>query len=172
MRIICSPTFWDYEQAFRLHRSRTLATRIRYFLLYRIVPVLAAIGLILLNAFDVKAQRQTAGMALGFLIALLWIGVLLLLVPSEEVRRNFKRKAKSDNIVFEIDDDKVLIEDLGFSESRMFWRSFISFVKNDKVALLYYSKECFLLIPTEALSSIEKFELCAIVDRNLKRNIV
>jgi hypothetical protein len=169
MRFSYTFTVWDYGEALRLHRGQKISRRVSHLLLYRVIPVLAAAGLMFLNAFSVKAQLQITGLLLSFAIALLWIGIMLALVPYEAVRIGFKRCAPSVQITASVDDECVLIQTPGISEIKTFWNGFVSFAQNDKISLLYFSEDRFLLFPTGAMPSEQRQELVATIERNLVR---
>ena len=57
----------------------------------------------------------------------------------------------------------------GVSETKRFWNGFLDVVRNDKVILLYTSKDCFIIFPTLSIAAELQAELTATIERNLTR---
>ena len=169
MKFSCKLSFWDYDRALRLHRRQKFSRWVCFLLLYRVVPLLSVVGLVLLGAFDQRAHTLPTWLLLSFAVALLWAGILMAAAPRENVRRAFRRSASMSETSICVDDQGVLIQVPGVSETRMFWKAFLATARDDKVILLYTSKDCFLIFPTNAISVEQQMELSATIERNLAR---
>ena len=162
-------SIWDYDEALRLHRRQKARRLLCFLLLYRIVPFLSLTGLVLLGASDIKAHTLPAWILLSFAIALLWIGILAAFIPRENARRGFRRSALAGQTTINVDGNGVVIQVPGVRETKMFWAGFVAVAQNDKLLLLYTSKNCFLVFPTSAMALEQRVELSATIDRNLTR---
>ena len=169
MKFHCALSIWDYEEALRLHRHQKSGRQVCFLLLYRIVPVLCVVGLVLLGAFDVRTHTLSGWITFSFAIALLWVGIVMALVPRENLRRAFKRNAFAGQISITVDDSCVLIEVPEISETKVFWSGFIDMARSNKVTLLYISKDCFHILPTSAMTAEQQMELSTTIERNLVR---
>jgi hypothetical protein len=160
---------WDYGEASRLHRHQKVGRRVRFQFIYRVVPVFCVVGLVLLGAYDIKAHTLPAWLLLSFAITLLWLGILMAFAPRENVRRAFRRSVTAGQISICVDDEYVLVQVPGVSETKMVWKAFVGIARNDKMILLYTSEDCFLIFPTSAMSMEQQIELNSAIDRNLAR---
>ncbi|HEY1806265.1 MAG TPA: YcxB family protein [Terracidiphilus sp.] len=162
-------SLWDYEEAERLHRSRNAGRQARFILFYRVVPVFSAVGLVLLGAYGPKAQTLPGWLMISFIATLLWVGISFVAAPRTRISRRLKQDAAAAAISISVDDQCVLIEVPGVSETKRVWKSFVDVARNDEVILLYTSKDCFLIFSTRAMSAEQQAELMATIERNLTR---
>jgi len=169
MRFTYSFTVWDYGEALSLHRNQKLSRRVNFALLYRIIPALAVVGLVLLGVYEPKVKTLGAWVGFSFVIAWLWIGIMLAFAPREHIRRGFKRSAPAGQATGSANGECVLGQVPGISESKWFWNGFVDVAQNDKLLLLYTKKDCFLILPTSVMTAEERMELIALIKRNLAR---
>jgi hypothetical protein len=162
-------SLWDYEEAERLHRRQNVGRQARFLLVYRAVPVLSAVGLVLLGAYGSSTPTLPGWLVLSFVAALLWIGILFAFAPRTRISRRVKRDAGAGEIRVCVDDECVLIQNPGVSETKRFWNSFLDVVRNDKVILLYTSKDCFIIFPARNMTAELQAELTATIERSLTR---
>lgn len=160
-------TLDDYGAAMKLHRRQKNSTRIRFFVLYRVVPVLSIAGLVLMSALDVRPQVTSP---ISFGIALLWLGVMLFLAPYYEVREGFKRfcrggQAAPRSLVY-IDDEGIRTEVPEKSETKTLWSGFVSCAGNDSILMFYFNENCFLLIPVREISAEQRKEVDGLLTRH------
>jgi hypothetical protein len=170
MKLDYKLTLDDYRIALKLHRRQETSRGIKFLVLYRAVPLLSVAGLVLMSALDVRPQATSP---ISFGIALLWFGVMFLMVPYYEVREGFKRLCSggvaAPSSFVSIDDEGVRTEVPEKSETRTHWSGFVSFAENDEILLLYFSANCFLPIPVRAISPEQHKELNDFVARYLPK---
>jgi len=163
----CNLSFSDFEEASRLHRRQKTSRWVCFLLLYRIVPVISTAALVLLGAYGPRAHTLPDWSLLSFVVALLWAGILIAAAPRENIRRAIRRSAWKGEASICADDEGILIQIPGVSETRIFWRGILSTAQNEKVNLLYTSKDCFLIFPTSAMSEPQQAELNELVARHV-----
>lgn len=74
--------------------------------------------------------------------------------------RRFYPAAQTDRTIFiDIDDEHILFEAPGVSESKVFWRTIVAFEHEENVALLYMNESKFLMFSTSTLSAAQLAEL-------------
>jgi hypothetical protein len=159
----------DYEEAERLHRRQNVGRQVRFLLVYRVVPILSAVGLVLLGANAPQAPTLPGWLVITFVAALLWIGITSVSAPRVRISRRIKQDATSGELSVYINDECVLIQVPGISETKRFWNSFVDVVHDEKVTLLYTSKDCFTIFPFRAMTADQQAELLTTIDRNLTR---
>lgn len=159
----------DYDEALRLHRRQKASRRVRFLLLYRILPLFCVAGLVVLGALDIRAHTLGNWILLSFAIALLWVGILGVFAPRNNVRCGFKRSAPAGQTTIRVDDECVLSQVPGISETKWFWNGFVGEARDEKLLLLYTSKDCFLIFPASGMTVEQWKELNEIVDRELPR---
>ncbi len=169
MTFNCTLSVGDYDEAFRLHQRQNAGRWVRFLLLYRIAPVLSVVGLVLLGAYGPKTNTLPGWLVLSFASALLWVGIVTGLASRNIARRRHRQNAGQDQCSVFVDDECVLIQVPGVSETKRFWNCFVAVARNDKIILLYTSKDCFVIFPISAMSVEQKMELITIIQRNLAR---
>jgi hypothetical protein len=169
MTFNCTFSVWDYEEAFRLHRRQNTGRRVRFLFLYQLVPVMSVAGLVLLGAYGPTAKTLPGWLVLSFASALLWAGIATGLASRNLARRRFRQNGGRDHCSVDLDDERVLIQVHGVSEMKRFWNGFVAVARNDKIILLYTSKDCFVIFPLSAMSAEQTMELTTIIQRNLTR---
>lgn len=167
MRFGYSFTVWDYGEALKLHRNQKISRRAKFILFYRIVPVLAVVGLVFVGAHEPRVKTLGGWLGLSFVIAWLWIGIMLAFAPRDQVRRGFKRGAPAGHATIGVDEEQVLVEVPGINEAKWFWNGLVGAARNEKLLLLYTNENCFLIFPASGMTAEQWKELNAIVDRKV-----
>jgi hypothetical protein len=163
-------TLADYKAALRLHQREKRSRRIVEFVVYKFMPVLG----FLVIAFEVFEGVVHNNLVWENALRLLVIPIFFLLLPVTRfnlVRKQFKQlfPAGSERLSIDIDDDRIICVKPGSSESKFMWHAIASFSQDEKIAMLYLSKDRFLFFPTAGLSSGERAELQGLVQRNLEK---
>jgi hypothetical protein len=158
----------DYRAAQRLHRIQTLGRRIFWLLLLRIVPVF---GFLVLVSELYSWFARPSGFSQNS-PALLVVPVVLILLPA--INLNLTRKQFNQlfpptgrSLSLDLDDERIICENPGSSESKFLWSAINAFAQNDRVTMLYLDKARFLFFPTSAMTPAQRAELSDLVARHV-----
>jgi hypothetical protein len=169
MRLSYELTLRDFKAAYRLHSRGSFSLRMRPYI-WPTVTLLCIIGLIV---FSVRHDLQIVGLCLsigtGALVGAIGTPILRFINIRKGYKRLFPPHRKDRTATIDIDDERILREIPGMSELRLLWTGLFDFAKDDKVMLLYTNKDCFLMIPTAAMSSEQQLELSECVARHLPK---
>lgn len=167
MKIEFTLTFDIFKAAYALYQRRQLSVR----LMFPISIVILAAGILGAVVVDDKGPYWWLGSLSAGAIGGGFVGTILLpLFRIYAVRRSFRNflpKPVSGRILsFEIDDDQIrtLVPGVGLSEIQ--WSAIYGFAQNEKVTLLYLTKNRFYFFPTTALTPEQRTELNAVVGRH------
>ncbi|MGA9071385.1 MAG: YcxB family protein, partial [Terracidiphilus sp.] len=72
-------------------------------------------------------------------------------------------------LTIDIDDERIIAETPGFSETKILWQAIDRFAQNEKVTMFYTAEIRFIYFPTRSLSDAQRIELNELVARNLVR---
>lgn len=161
-------TLADYKSALVLHQRATRSRRILEFFLYKLMPVLASAAIV----WEIYREVTLNSFAWEHMLRLLVVPAFFMLLPisrSNLIRKQFKQMFPkgSENLSIDINDDRILCENTGSSESRYTWNAITSFAQDEKIAMFYLSAERFLFFPMPGLSLDQVTELRDLVRRNL-----
>ena len=166
MRLEYTLTLKDYKAAFRLHRRQKLSRRLVSWL----GPVLLLIAVVGFVLCSVENNTALAGQAAALFAGSLVFTIGLPLSRSWNVRKSFSRLFPSGQAdrrsKISIDDQGVCRELSGVAELRVLWSGVYGFAQDEKITMLYTSKDCFLLFPTELMSTDQRAELNELVARH------
>jgi hypothetical protein len=174
MKFTYELTLSDYQAAQKLHWRQTFFRRALGFSLYWGGPAACcAIALLVGKRLGIFL----VGMSSGYVLLLGFALGLLVLLPgrttrnARRFRRQFERKFRADqrSASFEIDDHGISSAILGTGEVKFEWSTVVGFAQDDKMTLLYLSREQFLLFSTTVLTPTERTELSQLVSRNLAK---
>ncbi len=163
----------DIKAALRLHAKQDIRRRIRFLIIYEILPVLAIFGLIVPFFLLYIGRRELASIFRNVEEAFIFFPIFFYFYRVEVVRKTYKRffpptrTDRSSNI--DIDNDRIFSRTPGIGEDKYFWTAIVAFAQDDKMTLLYLDENRFLLFPTRALSSEQRIELNELVARNMVR---
>lgn len=166
-------TFSDYKAGQRLYHRQTLGRKLRFAFWNIVIPVLAAIGLVVFVYLAVSHITRHMGMLLGIECALLWITIYYPIAGRRKMRKDFEHlypAARTDEAsAIEIDDDHLLCGIPGVNEVKFFWNAIVDFAQDDWVTLIYVAKDRFFLFPTSAMSPDQRVELNNFISRHIAK---
>ena len=167
----------DFKAAQRLHRRQKLSRRISFVLLYIVLPAVAVLGWLCWPLLNITSDTPVAvSLGLSILdVVLLSFAATLPISREYETRKGFKRLFEAAhgnrNSFVEIDDEHILYDIPGVSESKLSWNAIIDFARDEKVTLFYVSKQAFIVLRTPDLSPEQMIEINDLVARHVvKKN--
>jgi hypothetical protein len=169
MKLEYTLTLADYKGAFRLHRLKKLSRRLMFWL-GPILLLTAVIGFVLCSIENNTAlATQAVALATGSLV--LTIGMPI--SRSWNIRRRFNRlfpSGQRDRISrIEVDDHGIRRELSGVAELRILWNGIYDFAQNEKITMFYTNKDCFLLFPTNLMTTQQRTEVDELVARHMAK---
>jgi hypothetical protein len=169
MRLEYTLALADFKAARALHRRQKLSRR----LIPWTGPILLVISITGLIAGSLMPNLTLASQSFGGILCAIVLTVGMPIQNALGIRRSFNRLFhaghKDRRSVIEIDDEYIARQLSGMSELKVLWTGVYDFIQDDRVALIYTNKDCFLIIPSQAMSSDQRTELDSFVARHAKR---
>ena len=170
MQLTYTLTLSDYKAAIKLHNRQNLGRRLSNIFAGRILP---GIGLFLLiaEAFLAFSENDYLSRNPPGLLIVPFIFALLPIIQANIVRKQFDQlfPPSSRNLSIDLDNERIICDNPGSSESKFLWTIVQQFAQDDKVTMLYISKLRFLFFPTNSMSIEQRTELNELVARNMVR---
>jgi hypothetical protein len=169
MKLDYTLTFADYRASVKLHSRQKFSRRVILFVYIWLAPITA---LLLIVSYLLSPHGELSDGSIAMFAVLLFC-VLLPVMHYREVHKQFKqlfpptRTDRSSSI--DIDDERILSGVPGVSEGKIFWPGILAFAQDDKITMIYLSEDKFLFFPTSTMSSVQRSELIALVERNMVR---
>jgi hypothetical protein len=173
MNFSVSITLEDYQEAMKLHRSQKLTRRLCHYLPYFILLFAAAAIFVFLAFFDTRQSPPSISesvCAVLFFAMALWLPIGRRQIIRKRFGEVYPPGQTDKTVSVDIDDDRVVYSHPGFIEAKYSWSTILDTVQNNKLTLLYVSKNCFLLIPVTLLLAAERSEFNALIARHLARS--
>jgi len=163
-------TIENYRAALALHARQKWARRLGYLSMYWFLPFCGLLTLAYEAYLVFKGQLSFTDNQSWKLV----VPVVMLVLPLSQknlVRKQFKLMFPSENrtLNIDIDDERIIVENPGSSESTFTWNGILSFAQDEKFAILFVTKGRFLFFPTQGLSPEQRIELQELTDRHLPR---
>jgi hypothetical protein len=169
MKLTYTLTLADFNAAFRLHRRQK---RYRRFALY-VWPLLTLACLVGFVAFGAARRLDLMGYCLaigaGALVGSIASPILRIINIRKSYDRLFPSTRTDRSSRVDIDDECIVREIPGMSQLKIPWSGLFGFVQDERITLLYMNKDCFLMVPTQALSPAQRVELDDLVARHLSK---
>ena len=172
MQVSYKLTYSDYKNAVRLHYSK----KGKWTSPMGLFSLMPAIGSLLILCALVEYFHDKNRFLASNPPALAFIPLFFLLFPvlySFALRKQFKRSSphgKTDRqLTIDIDDERIIVEAPGLSETKVFWQAIDRFAQNEKVTMLYIAEMRFIYFPTRSLSDAQRTELNDLVARHLAK---
>jgi len=156
----------DFKAGRRLHRRQKLVRRI----LPYTWPILTFICLIGAFVFSGTSHKELFGQcfAIGFGALVASIGQPIL--QFFNIRKSYSRlfhSGRTDRRSFvDINDEYIVRRLAEMSELKILWSGVFGFAQDEKITMIYTNKDCFLLIPTQAMTPAQRIELDELVVRH------
>lgn len=156
----------NYRSALALHyRSKgRWRSPLNLFILFPAIGLFYFIG-DMIHAF----RHDSVGSDRGQLILSLCMMALPLLYiysTGKQFKSMFARSSTDTSLSIDINDQRILTEMPGFTETTILWKAVVKFAQNEKVTLFYLAEVRFLFVPTNAFSVEQRTELRDIVTRH------
>lgn len=169
MQLKYTLTLADFKAAYRLHRRQEFSRRISIFI-WPTLTLLCVIGFVV---FSMLQRVNLAGDCLAVGAGAIVVAVGTPILRSVNIRKGYRRLFPPSRTVrsshLDIDDERIVRENPGVSELKIPWSGLYGFAQDEQVTMLYTNKDCFLIIPTQALSSEQRSELNDLVARHLPK---
>jgi hypothetical protein len=169
MKLTYELTLADFNAAFRLHRSQKLSRRMVLYV-WPLLTLVCAVGFVIFGAFHrLELMGDCFVVGTGALVVTIGAPVLRFINLHRSYKRLYppKRTDRSNHI--DIDDERIVREIPGLSQLKVLWSGLFGFAQDEKITLLYTNKDCFLMIPSQALSLAQRAELNDLVARHLPK---
>ena len=167
MKVEYTLTLADFKAARRLHRGQKLSRRVGPY----ICPILTVVCLVGAIVFSETRRSELFAQCFGLGAGALVCSIGLPIQRFFNIRRSFKRlfpPGQTDRTSsMDIDDDRILRQLYGVSELKVLWTGVFAFAQDKKITMFYTNKDCFLLFPTQIMSSAQRTELKNLVARNM-----
>lgn len=167
MKLEYTLTLRDFKEALKLHRHQRFARSVVPW----IGPILLLVSLTCFIVFSVKKDLEFSAQALAVLAGALVVTIGTPIARFISLRKSYNRlfpANREDRRSFlEIDDEGILRKLSGVSELKVHWSGVFDFVQNEKITMLYTNRDCFLLFPTQVMSSTQRAELNELIGRHL-----
>jgi hypothetical protein len=137
-------------------------------IVFVLVPITALVTIIFLSSVDVH-NASYSNCTFFFLLLLVCLPFLYPYLIQKQFKRIFPSGQTDQSIRIDIDDERIISSFSEIVEVKYFWNAIPNFVKNEKVAMLYVSKCCFLLVPIASLTPEQRTELNDLVARHVVR---
>jgi hypothetical protein len=169
MQVKYKVTVSDYRNAVALHYR--LKGRWRSPLnLYKFISIVGALLLIsdLIDAFC-RNDYFSGGYVATLIIPLFMLSLPFLYRYStlKQFKNIFPHSATDSTLMMDIDEERILSEMPGFTESKILWNAVVKFAQNEKVTLIYLAEIRFLFVPTNAFTPAQRTELNDLVARHV-----
>jgi hypothetical protein len=160
-------TLADFKAARALHRRQKLSRR----LISWAGPILLVISIVGLVAGSLMSNLTLASQSFGGVACAIVLTVGMPIRNALSVRRSFNRLFhtghKDRRSAIEIDDEHISRQLSGMSKLKVLWTGVYDFIQDDRVALIYTNKDCFLIIPSQAKSRNQCAELDSLIARHV-----
>ena len=150
-------TFEDFKAAQRLAVRRTMRNRIVFLVFHRVLPLLGAVAVILLiwdMGFRGFLFPSWVG---GWLFLMVWLGFALPAVRWWQFRRLYRAmkngRPEGAPIQFELTETEFISRVPGRSEGHFRPAAIFDYRENEEVALVYVTKNQFIVLPKRALDA-------------------
>ncbi len=147
----------DYRAAQNLHNRSSLVRRSRVFTFRWLIPFLALLSLLSI-LFTYFTTRRTdvflhdLSTTLPFFLFVVVFRVFYKWSTRASYKRLFLNGDSSKPLYMDVDEHRVLSGIPGSGEGKFFWSTILNFAEDDRIALVYISKQMFLMIPKKKLS--------------------
>ncbi len=169
MRLEYSLTLADFKAARVLHRRQRFSRR----LIPWIGPILLAVSIIGFLLGSLISNLQLASQSLGLAAGAVVFTVGMPISTAFSIRRSYNRLfhagQKERRSEIELNNEFITRRLTGMSELKVLWTGVYDFVQNDRVTLIYTNKDCFLIIPSHAMSADQRSELDDLVARHIMK---
>ena len=167
MNLTYKLTLLDFKAAWRLHRRQKFSRRISPYL-WPLMTIACLVGAVV---FSVTKNMQLLSVCIAVGAGTLTISLVRPILRAWTIRASFKRlfhpKHPDRTSIIDVNDERILRELSGMSELKIPWSGVYSVAGDEKITLIYTNKDCFLMIPTQAMSADQRTELNDLVARNL-----
>ncbi|MDE3201782.1 MAG: YcxB family protein [Acidobacteriota bacterium] len=167
MKLEYTLTLDDYKAAWRLHKRQKLSRRFLPF----IWPMLFAVsfaGMIYFGDGRHPAlSAQLAGLSAGTLVITVGLPIRRFFNVRRSYRLHFPKGHANRVSTLEIDDQQIVRELANVNQLKVLWQAVFAFAQDEKIALIYTNKSCFLMIPTEIMTPAQRTELNDLVARHV-----
>jgi hypothetical protein len=161
-------TVSDYRNAVALHyrlRGRWRSPLNIFFFM----PIVGA--LLLINDVVDAFRRDNYFSGGNYFVVLVPLSMLALpllyrYLTKKQFKNMFPHSRTDSSLTIDIDDQRIVSEMAGFSESKILWNAIVKFAQNEKVTLFYLAESRFLFVPTNAFSAAQRTELNDLVARH------
>lgn len=169
MRLEYVLTLQDFKAARALHRRQRLSRR----LIPWAGPILlfiSSVGFVTASlSKNLELASQTIAVAAGALIVTIGLPISNAFNLRRSFNRLFYAGHKDRKSYIEINDEQIVRKLSDVSELKIPWNGVVDFVQDETATLIYTNKDCFLLIPTKIMSSIQRAELDSLVARHIAK---
>jgi uncharacterized membrane protein (DUF485 family) len=163
-------TMEDYKAALDLHHRRRISLWLTYLLWFRVIPVAAVVLSSATIYFFAMKRPRIAHELIPFDIGLIFLSIVLPALYVFSVRKGFKRLFPPNRTErgssIDIDEEQIFSGIPGISEAKTFWKGIVAFAQDDKITMLYISKDRFLFFPTSVMSLSQRAELNELIVRH------
>lgn len=171
MKIEYELTLADFKAARAIHRRQKLSRR----LIPWMGPILLAISVIGFVAGSVIPNMQLASQSFGLAAGAIVLTIGIPLSNTLGIRRSYNRLFHADKkerrSILEMNDDWISRRLSGMSELKVLWSGVYDVIQNDRIALIYTNKDCFLIIPMRSVSPDERSEINSLFARHLQKRV-
>jgi hypothetical protein len=176
MRFEYSLTLEDFMAAHELNSRQSLGSKIRYsFAKWGSVFIFIFMALLIGAYWDYshELRRQILDRE-WWLVGVLALAFLLIVSPSRysrlmEKRFNVRFPAEHRRNWIDISDLEVSSAIVGTEAGRFPWSLIVRFAQDEKITLVYLTKNRFLYFPTSVMNQFQRTELNELVARNMVR---
>ena len=169
MNLAYTLTLTDFKAAYRLHRRQRFSRQVAFYF-WPALLVACLIGFLacsVLKRIDLAENCVEVGG--GALVASVAAPILRFINVRKGYRRLFPSARTERRSYCTVDEECIVREIPGMSQLKVLWSGLFGFAQDDKVTLFYTNKDCFLIIPTQALSFDQGIELRDLVGRHLPK---
>jgi hypothetical protein len=143
----------DFKAAQRLCIKRSPTKAFSFYLFQRVLPVLA----IALLAWDILHRHfGFPPLVAGILGAVAWIGLYCPIMYPIQIRRLYRamKNGRDDSapLILEWNEHEMISRVPGLSEGRFLPAAIRDFAEDDNIALIFFAKNKFLMVPKRAMS--------------------
>jgi hypothetical protein len=169
MQISYKLTYSDYKDALRLHYSKSG----KWTSPMNLFSFMFGIGCLLTVCALVEYFHDKDNFLASNQLSLVCVILFFLLFPvfysfalKKQFKGSFPHGGTDRQLTIDIDDERIIAETPGLSESKILWQAIDRFTQNEKVTMLYIAKLRFIYFPTRSLSDVQRTELNMLVARH------
>jgi len=169
MQVSYKLMYSDYKDALSLHYSK----KGEWTSPMNLFSFMPAIGSLLIVCALVECFHDKDSFLANNPPGLLCIPLFFLLFPvlysfalKKQYKGSFPHGRTDRQLTIDIDDERIIAETPGFSETKILWQAIDRFAQNEKVTMLYTAEMRFIYLPTRSLSDAQRAELNDLVTRH------